>query len=147
MLVLSTLALEYAAAEVLREERVSYVGGTGDVSVVCPAATQDFEFFGIAGLNVGGACFVLQGGETRVALEVIDDLGDHVGAFYRFRDASDVTIIQAPFCGATSTPVPPGSATLYVLVDEANAVFDCPLGGPSATGGAGVIGDVFARWT
>lgn len=90
-----------------RTVSVSYVGtGAGANTELATCAA-----------DVGGACFAVLAGETRMSVLIQDDTGLRVGALWRAFDAQGAVIglSNGFFCGSTSDPLPAG--TVRVAVD------------------------------
>lgn len=125
LVLVSVAPAAFAALPATQTQR--YVAAGGDVAVDCAL-----------NVNVGGACFYVDGTENRIQLTILDDQFARVGGYWSFRDGPDSTlsdeITGGRFCHAASVPVPFGAVVLHVYVDQALSPLDCPDVGAGTTG-------------
>lgn len=134
-LVLALALLPVTLAEAPREGSRPYVTPAWPLTYVEAALVPD----ACDDLRLGGACFRIQPGESRVALRMEDALGTRVAAFAEFKaDAQGPNLAYDFFCGASAYAIPAGATIVRVtLAPEMTFVPEtCPLGegGPSSTG-------------
>lgn len=125
--VLAVLLAPAAFAAVPASQTERYVAAGGDVLVECEGE-----------LNLGGACFDLDGSETFVTLTVRDDRFRHMGAYWAFDDGPDTAlsneIAGGEFCDDAVVGVPWGAVVLHVYVDQAYSTLNCPHTSAGTTG-------------
>lgn len=107
----------------------SYVAPGGDaIAFNCDGALK------AVGPGVGGLCFDILRGDTKVTVTINDDSGLPVAGQLRFRDPSNARIdVDRAFCGSTpELDIPTGADEILVWVQSAKAV---PVGCNPATKG------------
>lgn len=103
----------------------------GDVEVRCERTS---------GVNLGGACFSLDGTESVAAANITDDRSASVCAAYAFNDANDAQLGEiVPFADSVEDiDIPEGAATFFVFTDgPLFATLDC--GDPAKIGTTGTV--------
>jgi hypothetical protein len=131
-----------------RTATATYVGGTDNSTVVCGDDA-----------GVGGACFVLQGGEVSVDLEITDATTTPVGAYWGFTygvcngggygmpECGEVPLSSGLICGPAAGIAVPPSATrlkLAILGPAQQAAFCSVTDGTPRVATTGTIAATFA---
>lgn len=108
----------------------SYVGGPGDLVVVCREGSRP---------DVGGACFTEVPSVDAATIAIDDEVTDPTaGSYLWVLEGGQRTAV--PFCGSTTIDVPRAAVELDVLVSEAFGPATCPAAG------AGTAGHVTVTW-
>lgn len=130
VIALSLLGLPQIANSAQRSETKPYLFG-GD------ALLTDCELDHSAQLGAGGACFELNGNETKTTIKIHDFTARAVPGIYSFHDSAENSLQLGQFCGSISNvSVPPGAVTLYVYpAGPVFGVLNCPSKTAAATTG------------
>lgn len=120
-----------------RTETQAYTTGEGETALpnafwppanaIPPLSFPHSPFPACPPMNVGGACFTLDGSEHSVLLRLNDTLAPAVAADAQFLNATGRVLTSGAFCKTTNMTIPPGAKTLEVLLY--NAALGAPVCG------------------
>ncbi|MFA5860874.1 MAG: hypothetical protein WDA16_04185 [Candidatus Thermoplasmatota archaeon] len=132
VLLLVALATPHAAAT--HSETRSYVTAEG-LAYIALATVVD-----CGSVAIGGTCFAVQAGESRVALQITDASGLPTAGNMQVTDASGATILSTIFCATTEADLPAGATHVHV------ALYDTALGIPACSLNAGGTTGTITAW-
>ncbi len=105
----------------------SYVGGPGDLFVICDAEEA-------TGLCLGGHVFDIPDTASFATIEIHDEVTEPTAGYYIFQHPDGQNPYQGPFCDSTIQGVPSTDAQLEVYVSGVRGPLDCPAPGTATTG-------------
>ncbi|MFA5860875.1 MAG: hypothetical protein WDA16_04190 [Candidatus Thermoplasmatota archaeon] len=120
-----------ALANVPRQETQAYTTGEGETTLPndlwppahpiggLPITLPPSPSPACPPMNLGGACFTLEGSEHQAAITLHDAIAKHVAADAQARDANGTVLASKAFCATTTLSIPTGSIALRVLLYNA----------------------------